>query len=120
MVPITEKDSVIHKYGITKEDCFAHLDLSFKFYSLSGDVNGVLGQTYGNKYVSRVKMGVSMPVLGGDREFASSSIFATDCEVSRFNINNGESKGNSSSENYEFVKMKCDSRMDGRGVVCKR
>ncbi|XP_004309577.1 PREDICTED: uncharacterized protein LOC101292177 [Fragaria vesca subsp. vesca] len=113
VVPITEKESVIHKYGITQEDCFAHLDLSFKFYALSGEVNGVLGQTYGDNYVSRVKMGVMMPVLGGDREFSSSSIFASDCAVARFS---GEF-----SEKAKYAStMNCASGMDGRGVVCKR
>ncbi|CAL8999916.1 unnamed protein product [Prunus brigantina] len=115
VVPITEKDSMIHKYGVTQEDCFAHLDLSFKFYALSGEVNGVLGQTYASNYVSRVKMGVVMPVLGGDKEFASSSIFASDCAVSRFS---GEFVKNNSSESFEY--MNCASGKDGRGVVCKR
>lgn len=118
VVPITEKESIIHKYGITQEDCFAHLDLSFKFYALSGDVNGVLGQTYGKNYVSRAKMGVAMPVLGGDKEFASSGIFATDCQVARFSR---ELDGKDSSlEAAAYANMSCGSDMDGQGVVCKR
>lgn len=115
VVPITQKESRIHKYGITEEDCFAHLDLSFKFYSLTGSVNGVLGQTYAEKYVSRVKMGVAVPVLGGDREFSSSDLFKTDCAVARFS-------GISSSalNNFEYAKLKCVSGLNGRGVVCRR
>ncbi|ONI14491.1 hypothetical protein PRUPE_4G282900 [Prunus persica] len=111
-VPITEKDSMIHKYGVTQENCFAHLDLSFKFYALSGEVNGVLGQTYASNYVSKIKMGVVMPVLGGDKEFASSSIFASDCAVSRLS---GEFVKNNSSDSFEY--MNCASGTDGRGVV---
>ncbi|KAH8497987.1 hypothetical protein H0E87_017050 [Populus deltoides] len=117
VVPITQKDSRIHNYGIASESCFAHLDLSFKFYKLSGDVNGVLGQTYGSNYVSRVKMGVLMPVLGGEKEFASSNIFATDCAVARFS---GQHPSSNSSENFEFANLHCASGIDGRGVVCKR
>ncbi|KAG8375597.1 hypothetical protein BUALT_Bualt10G0117000 [Buddleja alternifolia] len=115
VVPITAEDSKIHKYGVTDEDCFAHLDLGFKFYSLSGEVNGVLGQTYGSGYVSRVKMGVDMPVLGGKKEFATSSLFATDCAVARFN-----GTRLSSSKDFQYVNLKCGSGLDGRGVVCKR
>ena len=114
VVPITEKDSKIHNYGITQENCFAHLDLGFKFYSLSGDVNGVLGQTYGSTYVSKVKMGVIMPVLGGDKEFASSALFSTDCQVSKF------SGHFNSSEGSEYGSLNCASGMHGHGVVCKR
>lgn len=117
VVPITEKDSRVHNYGITQEDCFAHLDLSFKFYALSGQVNGVLGQTYASNYVSKVKMGVVMPVLGGDKEFSSSSLFSTDCAVSRFT---GQFTEGNSLENLEFGNLNCSSGMNGRGVVCKR
>ncbi|XP_042038827.1 uncharacterized protein LOC121784694 [Salvia splendens] len=116
VVPITKKDSMIHNYGITDEDCFAHLDLGFKFYSLSGEVKGVLGQTYASNYVSRVKMGISMPVLGGQREFASSNLFSTDCDVARF-------KGTqlmSSSNNFQHASLNCANGLDSRGVVCKR
>ncbi|XP_028062061.1 uncharacterized protein LOC114265440 [Camellia sinensis] len=114
VVPITEKDSRVHNYGVTEEDCFAHLDLGFKFYSLSGGVNGVLGQTYGGDYVSKVKMGVVMPVLGGHKEFGSSSLFAVDCAVARFNGSFNSSGG------FEYGDLNCGSGMDGRGVVCKR
>ncbi|KAF9676242.1 hypothetical protein SADUNF_Sadunf09G0118200 [Salix dunnii] len=117
VVPITQKDSRIHNYGIDSENCFAHLDLSFKFYTLSGDVNGVLGQTYGSNYVSRVKMGVLMPVLGGEKEFASSNIFATDCTAARFS---GQHPITNSSVNFEYANLHCASGIDGRGVVCKR
>ncbi|XP_074291229.1 uncharacterized protein LOC141617984 [Silene latifolia] len=116
VVPITMKDNLVHKYGITKNDCFAHLDLNFKFYSFSGDVDGVLGQTYGKNYVSRVKMGIAMPVLGGDKEFRSSSLFATDCHVAKFT-----GKGNqSSSSGFDFADINCGSGLTGRGVVCKK
>ncbi|MCD7452943.1 hypothetical protein HAX54_018912 [Datura stramonium] len=117
VVPITEKDSRIHNYGITEENSFAHLDLSFKFYSLSGKVNGVLGQTYGSNYVSRVKMGIEMPVLGGEKEFSSSGIFSTDCAVSRF-ISGTNTQIDGSKDDY--ADLKCASGLDGKGVVCKR
>ncbi|KAF8009305.1 hypothetical protein BT93_J0339 [Corymbia citriodora subsp. variegata] len=117
VVPITRKDSLIHNYGITDEDCFAHLDLSFKFYALSGDASGVLGQTYARNYVSRAKMGVAMPVLGGEREFASSGLFTTDCAASRFI---GQLAPRNSIESFEYADLECAGGIEGRGVVCKR
>nr|GMC46743.1 uncharacterized protein LOC109190948 [Ipomoea batatas] len=120
VVPITEKESRIHNYGITEEDCFAHLDLSFKFESLSGEVNGVLGQTYGSKYESRVKMGVVMPVLGGDKQFSSSGIFSTDCGVSRFTGRNQADETDAQNNIVEYASLECSSGIHGRGVVCKR
>ncbi|KAL6341895.1 hypothetical protein AAG906_038140 [Vitis piasezkii] len=115
-----EKESRVHNYDITAEDCFAHLDLSFKFYSLSGNVSGVLGQTYGSKYVSRVKMGVAMPILGGEKEFASSGLFTTDCAVARFSGRFPSGDDAYSLEKFEYANLNCVSGIDGRGVVCKR
>ncbi|KAI8524296.1 hypothetical protein RHMOL_Rhmol13G0139500 [Rhododendron molle] len=85
------------------------------FYLLSGGVDGVLGQTYRSNYVSKIKMGVLMPVVGGAKEYASSALFSTDCAMANF------SSQLNSSESFEHESLECASTgMDGTGVVCKR
>ncbi|CAO2196097.1 unnamed protein product [Urochloa humidicola] len=84
VVPITQEDSRIHNYGVTDDDSLAHLDLGFKFYDLTDNVHGVLGQTYRSDYVNHMSVTTNMPIMGGAPNYVSSDIFATDCAVARF------------------------------------
>jgi hypothetical protein len=88
VVPISEEDSRIHNYGVTEDDSLAHFDLGFKFYDLSDDVHGVLGQTYRTDYVNQLSVSSKMPVMGGASKYVSSDIFATDCAVASFGAGN--------------------------------
>ncbi|CAL5097472.1 unnamed protein product [Urochloa decumbens] len=88
-VPITAEDSRVHGYGVTADDSLVHLDLGFKFYDLTDDVHGVLGQTYRTDYVNRLDVAAKMPVMGGADSFVSSGLFETDCAVARFGHGGG-------------------------------
>ncbi|KAG9455136.1 hypothetical protein H6P81_008040 [Aristolochia fimbriata] len=122
VVPITEEESRVHGYGIEKseeEDCMAHLDLAFKFYSLTKDVNGVLGQTYAKDYVSKVKISAAMAVVGGNDKFSTTDLFAPDCAASRFvrgNINIVRV-----TDQQQHAGLDCSSDLGrGTGIVCKK
>ncbi|KAJ1287250.1 hypothetical protein BS78_03G416500 [Paspalum vaginatum] len=84
VVPISAEDSRIHNYGVTDDDCLAHFDLGFRFFDLTDDVHGVLGQTYRSDYVNQLSVSSNMPVMGGAPNYVASHIFATDCAVARF------------------------------------
>ncbi|KAG9441607.1 hypothetical protein H6P81_017461 [Aristolochia fimbriata] len=115
VVPITEEDSRVHGYDIAHDNCFAHLELNFKFNLFSAKVNGVLGQTYSHGYRSRVKMAAAMPIMGGAKKFASSHIFATDCSVSNFGSKAAEVDGG------KPLSIVCNGGgTSGQGIVCKR
>lgn len=75
--------------NITEEDCYAHLELNFKFESLTDAVDGVLRQTYKPNYQRRIKMAAAMAIMGGENKFSSCHLFATDCVVvSKFRLRN--------------------------------
>ncbi|KAL6865167.1 hypothetical protein ACP4OV_016318 [Aristida adscensionis] len=119
-VPVTEEDSRIHGYGLTpQDDSLAHLNVVFKFYTISADVHGVLGQTYRPDYVSAtVDMGARLPVMGSADRYQVSGIFATDCEVARFA---GEDAHAGSLDIVEEpTDALCSSGKGGAGLVCKR
>ncbi|TKW19050.1 hypothetical protein SEVIR_5G472500v4 [Setaria viridis] len=92
-VPITDRDNRIHKYGKTEGDSLVHLDLGFQFHNLTKDVDGVLGQTYRPGYVTKVDIKAKMPIMGSAPKYLSSTLFSTDCAVSRFHRSAGAAGG---------------------------
>ncbi|BBN05860.1 hypothetical protein MPTK1_3g16530 [Marchantia polymorpha subsp. ruderalis] len=123
-VPIEDYESRIHNYEITEDDCFAHLQMQFTFYSLSSSVHGVLGQTYQPGFQTPVNQNVPIHVMGREQAYLSSSLFLSDCRVSQFL---GGAPLDSTDpdpvqpevEPWELFQIKCQSSGDG-GVQCRR
>lgn len=82
--PIGEEENRVHNYQIPSDDSFAHLETQFKFFNLSDYVEGVLGKTYRPGYVSPVKVGVKMPMMGGEDKYETLTRNSTQCQVCRF------------------------------------
>uniref|UniRef100_A0A2N9HPP8 Root cap n=1 Tax=Fagus sylvatica TaxID=28930 RepID=A0A2N9HPP8_FAGSY len=82
--PIGEKENRVHHYQLPVDDSFAHLETQFKFFSITDFVEGVLGKTYRPNYVSPVKIGVPMPLMGGEDKYKTPSFNSPICKVCRF------------------------------------
>ncbi|RZC71531.1 hypothetical protein C5167_034912 [Papaver somniferum] len=120
VVPVTKEDDRIHNYQIPSDDCFAHLEVQFKFLDLSESVEGVLGQTYRPDFINPVKRGVAMPVMGGEDKFKTSSLLSADCRRCIFSSENSDEETNSLVLDPTMT-VDCTSRTsNGYGVVCRR
>ncbi|WOL18070.1 hypothetical protein Cni_G26863 [Canna indica] len=84
VVPITEEEDRAHGYRLPPGDAFAHLEMQYRFAALSDRVEGILGQTYRPDYVSPVKKGVAMPMMGGEDKYKVPSFLSTRCGYCRF------------------------------------
>ena len=82
--PIGVQENKVHNYQLPADDAFAHLETQFRFKKLSDFVEGVLGQTYRPGYVSPVKRGVPMPMMGGENKYETRSLYSTTCKLCRF------------------------------------
>nr|VDC87238.1 unnamed protein product [Brassica oleracea] len=82
--PIGKEENRVHNYQLPQDDAFAHLETQFKFLDLSELVEGVLGKTYRPDYVSSAKVGVPMPVVGGEDKYQTPSLFSPTCRLCRF------------------------------------
>ncbi|EFJ37596.1 hypothetical protein SELMODRAFT_451021 [Selaginella moellendorffii] len=124
VVPITERDNKIHKYELTRDDCFAHLDIQFKFFNLSSAVDGVLGQTYRPEFHNPVKVGVPMPIMGGEDRFQVSSLISADCKSCVFQAQ-AQAQAAASSTITDMglgmeVATQCSSNSGSGGMMCRR
>lgn len=81
---IGEEEDRVHNYQLPTGDAFAHLETQFKFGGLTDQVEGVLGKTYRPGYVSTVKRGVPMPIMGGEDKYETPSFLSPVCKVCRF------------------------------------
>lgn len=119
VVPVTNEDSRIHNYQIPEEDCFAHLEVQFKFHGLSSKVEGILGRTYQPDFQNPAKLGVAMPVVGGEEKYRTTSLVSADCGVCLFDgAKEASEKINSVSE---YGLLDCTGVANsGNGIVCRR
>ncbi|KAM0997708.1 hypothetical protein ACFX2C_007561 [Malus domestica] len=119
VVPVTKEDDRIHNYQVPSDDCFAHLEVQFKFFALSTKVEGVLGRTYRPDFENPAKPGVAMPVLGGEDKYRTSSLLSADCVSCRFSAQESVTEEDRSAI-VDYGTLDCTRRSSGGyGIVCK-
>ncbi|EOA18948.1 hypothetical protein CARUB_v10007582mg [Capsella rubella] len=116
VVPVTKEDDRIHSYKVPSDNCFAHLEVQVRFFSLSPKVDGILGRTYRPDFKNPAKPGVAMPVVGGEDNFRTSSLLSHDCKTCIFT-------GLSDSFKWETEHTLLDctrGASSGYGIICRR
>ncbi|CAN8253849.1 unnamed protein product [Cochlearia groenlandica] len=117
VVPITEEDDKKHKYGIPENDCFAHLEVQFRFLRLFSNVEGVIGRTYNVDFRNPAKPGVAMPVVGGEDKYRTMSLLDTSCNACVYS--GGSDKIEPLFLNQNIVDCTGGSS-SGVGIFCKK
>ncbi|ONI12867.1 hypothetical protein PRUPE_4G188100 [Prunus persica] len=119
VVPVTKEDDRIHNYQIPSDDCFAHLEVQFRFYGLSSNVEGVLGRTYQPDFKNPAKPGVAMPVVGGEQKYRTTSLVSADCIACVF-AQSGK-LDQTDSRVMDYGKLDCTGNsFGGNGIVCRK
>ncbi|XP_021288541.1 uncharacterized protein LOC110419765 isoform X1 [Herrania umbratica] len=119
VVPVTKEDDRIHNYKVPSDDCFAHLEVQFRFFALSPDVDGLLGRTYRPDFENPAKPGVAMPVVGGEDNYRTTSLLSADCSTCLFSPESGSNQETTSVT--EYLTLDCTRGASaGYGMVCKK
>ncbi|XP_058103657.1 uncharacterized protein LOC131247293 [Magnolia sinica] len=84
VTPIGEAENRAHNYQLPAGDAFAHLETQFRFTNLTDMVDGILGQTYRPRYISPVRTGIPMPMMGGEDKYFVKSLYSPNCNACRF------------------------------------
>ncbi|KAI9093290.1 hypothetical protein K1719_027304 [Acacia pycnantha] len=120
VVPVTKEDDRIHNYQLPSDECFAHLEVQFRFNKLSSDVDGVLGKTYRPDFENPAKPGVAMPVVGGEDSYRTESLLSSRCESCLFSQENSGTEKEAENAVTEYATLDCTKFSYGLGIVCKK
>lgn len=119
VVPVTKEDDRIHNYQVPSDDCFAHLEVQFRFFALSPKVDGVLGRTYRLDFENPAKAGVAMPVVGGEDRYKTKSLLSHDCGSCVFSQGSSFQK-ETTLQVMEHGTLDCTKFSHGFGIVCRK
>ncbi|KAI3865375.1 hypothetical protein MKX03_016415 [Papaver bracteatum] len=119
IVPVTKEDNKVHDYQLPSNDCFAHLEVQFRFFGLSPDVEGVLGRTYRPDFKNPVKPGVAVAVVGAEDKYRTKTLLSSDCNSCVFSP-----AGVIENDNpllMDYGTLDCSRGANGgNGIVCKK
>lgn len=118
VVPVTKEDDTIHNYQVPSDDCFAHLEVQFRFFGLSSKVEGVLGRTYRDDFENPAKAGVAMPVVGGEDTYRTPSLLSPNCAACVFSHPNHKETTDVSAD--LMGTLDCSKFSYGLGIVCRK
>lgn len=117
VVPVTKEDDRIHSYKVPLDNCFAHLEVQFRFFNFSPKVDGILGRTYRTDFQNPAKPGVAMPVVGGEDNFRTTSLLSHDCKTCIFTGLSGSVKW----DTKKYALLDCArGASSGYGIICRK
>lgn len=121
VVSVTKQDDRIHKYKVPIDDCFAYLEVQFRFVGLSNKVEGVVGRIYRPDFKNSAKPEVAMPVVGGEDMYKTTWLMFADCKACGVFLDKNDDK--ESALIVQYGKLDCSSGMmmsSGNGIVCNK
>jgi len=120
VVPVTKEDDAVHNYQVPEDDCFAHLEVQFRFFGLSPKVDGVLGRTYREDFENPAKVGVAMPVVGGEDKYRTTSLLSPNCPACVFSPPASHHIEATEVSAELMGTLDCSKFSYGLGIVCKK